>query len=68
MRRRGLSRRRLLPRYEVMSVPGKREDGVDTSWFVTDRRRPASGTSFVGTGDSARILAFAEVRRLEGAL
>lgn len=67
MRRRGLTRRRLMPRYSVMSVPGKCEDGADTAWFVTDRCRPASGTTLVGHGDGARLLAFAKVRHLGAA-
>jgi hypothetical protein len=27
-----------MKRYTVMSVPGRREDGEDTSWFVYDRQ------------------------------
>lgn len=29
-------------RFTVMSVPGREEDGSDTSWFVFDRQAPAS--------------------------
>lgn len=59
-----MMRRRYLPRYDVMSVPGRREDGADTAWFVTDRRRQATDARHIGDGEAARLRAFARARRL----
>lgn len=58
-----MKRRCVLLRYEVMSVPGNRDDGSDTAWFVTDRRGRRGGVH-VGDGDSARLRAFARARQL----
>ena len=55
-----------LPRYDVMTVPGRRDDGSDTAWFVTDRRKKPGGGVFVGNGDAARPRAFALARQLNG--
>ncbi len=59
-----MTRRRTMPRYAVMSVPGRRDDGADTAWFVTDRRRQATDTRHVGDGEEARLRPFEQVRRL----
>jgi hypothetical protein len=50
--------------YDVMSVPGRRDDGADTAWFVVDRCRQATDARHVGDGETARLRAFGQARRL----
>lgn len=47
-------------RFDVMTVPGNREDGRDTAWFVIDRYTRRS--ELVGHGDSTRTIAFRRAR------
>ena len=47
-----------LDRHDVMSVPGRAEDGSDTAWFVIDRKRwPRTSGEYVGDGDGAWLRA-----------
>lgn len=44
-----------LPRYVVMCIPGRLDDGSDSGWFILDRRTDKS--VFVGDGDAMRKVA-----------
>ncbi len=52
--------------FGVMSVPGNRDDGSDTSWFVLDFRKENTPqhSTLIGTGDAARIRATRRARTL----
>jgi hypothetical protein len=51
-----------IPRYATMSVPGRREDGSDTAWFVRDRRTRTSTS--MGDGAAGLRRAGQALRRL----
>lgn len=41
-------------RYIVMSIPGRRDDGKDTWWFVFDSKRHKSVSDAMQPGESGR--------------
>jgi hypothetical protein len=53
-------------RYGVICIPGRRDDGRDSAWFVAPvGRYYRPGTSiYVGDGERAHIRALARARRL----
>ena len=46
--------KRKTSRYIVMSIPGRRDDGQDTWWFVFDSKRHKSVPDAMLRGDSGR--------------
>lgn len=50
------------PRFRVMCIPGNREDGSDSAWFVFDYKTKKS--KFVADGDAGWTNAMTECRRL----
>lgn len=43
------------PRYILISIPGRRDDGRDTWWSVFDRRRHRAVPDAVLPGDRGRV-------------
>jgi len=43
------------PRYILISIPGRRDDGRDTWWSVFDRRRHEAVPDAVLPGDGGRV-------------
>ena len=43
------------PRYLVMSIPGRRDDGKDTWWFVFDSKRHKSVPDALLPGEQGRL-------------
>lgn len=51
-----------LPRYTVMCVPGRLEDGSDSAWFVVEQKTQQS--ALIGEGDALRTVALRVCREL----
>jgi len=52
------------PRYLVMSIPGRRDDGKDTWWFVFDSKRHKSVPDALLPGAQGRLKAARLARAL----